>query len=229
MQTYHYLLSFDEHCESYADIKGVIHAILSLEDQKHMHETMNIKQFLTYLDRYQEQFKNKSYFLLAFYILGYVNKSTSLVMDEYSKQIGLVGFNYEKIATILHQFVFDETKKHIILPFNFSQILSKFKITFKDQDWDMSKLIDFLQQEYVDFQYKDTLDKLVESFCGYLVNNCLNINQNTNVVITNLITKMQESLNNGIPDVQLYQDDELDDMDILPITNYRIQKIPFFE
>ena len=114
MQTYHYLLSFDEHCESYADIKGVIHAILSLEDQKYMHETMNIKQFLTYLDRYQEQFKNKSYFLLAFYILGYVNKSTSLVMDEYSKQIGLVGFNYEKIATILHQFVFDETKKHII-------------------------------------------------------------------------------------------------------------------
>jgi len=66
MQTYHYLLSFDEHCESYADIKGVIHAILSLEDQKYMHETMNIKQFLTYLDRYQEQFKNKSYFLKRF-------------------------------------------------------------------------------------------------------------------------------------------------------------------
>lgn len=226
MQTYHYLLSFDEHCESYADIKGAVNAILSLEDQKYMHEKMNIKRFLTYLDRYQEQFKNKSYFLLAFYMLGYINKNTSLVLDEYSKQIGLAGFNYEKIETILHQFVFDESLKHTILPSNFKQVLEKLHITFESQDLDMPKLIDFLKQ---DFQYQDALDKLVDSFCGYLINDLLNMIQNTNVVFTNLITEMQKSLNNDVSDVQLYQDDELDDMDILPITNYRIQKIPFFE
>ena len=124
MQTYHYLLSFDEHYESHVDIKGAIHAILSLEDQKYIYEKMNIKQFLTYLDKYQEKFKNKSYFLLAFYMFGYINKNTSLILDEYAKQIGLAGFNYEKISTILHQFVFDETKKHTILPSNFSQVLS---------------------------------------------------------------------------------------------------------
>lgn len=229
MQTYHYLLSFDENCESYADIKLAVQKMLSLEQQKYMSKRMHIEQFLTYLDRYQEQFKNKSYFLLAFYMLGYVNKSISLILDDYSEKIGLTGFNYEEIKNLLHQFVFHETLKNKILPSNFKQVLEKFYITFEDQDFDMSKIIDFLQKEYVDFQYKDTLDKLVELFCGYLINDYLNINQNTNVVVTNLITKMQESLNSGISDVQLYQDDELDDMDILPITNYRIRKIPFFE
>ena len=229
MQTYHYLLSFNEHCESYADIKLAVQKILSLEEQKYMHEKMNIKQFLTYLDKYQEKFKNKSYFLLAFYMLGYINKSTSLIMNDYSEKIGFTGFNYEEIKNILHQFIFHETLKNKILPSNFKQILEKFYITFEGQDLDMPKIIDFLQQEYVDFQYQDILDKLVELFCGYLINDCLNINQNTNIVVTDLITKMQESLKSGISDVQLYQDDELDDMDILPITNYRIQKIPFFE
>ena len=166
---------------------------------------------------------------MAFYILGYVNKSISLILDDYSEKIGLTVFNYEEIKKLLHQFVFHETLKNKILPSNFKQVLEKFYITFENQDLDMSKIIDFLQKEYVDFQYKDTLDKLVELFCGYLINDYLNINQNTNIVVTNLITKMQESLNSGISDVQLYQDDELDDMDILPITNYRIQKIPFFE
>lgn len=52
--------------------------------------------------------------------------------------------------------------------------------------------------------------------------------QNTNVVFTNLITKMQKSLNDGIWDVQLYKDNELDNMNILLITNYRIQRIKFF-
>lgn len=229
MQTYHYLLSFDEHCESHVDIECAVHAILSLEDQKYMHEKMNIKRFLTYLDRYQEQFKNKSYFLLAFYMLGYINKNTSLMLDEYSKQIGLAGFNYEKIDTILHQFVFDEALKHSILPSNFKQVLEKLHITFESQDLDMPKLIDFLKQEYVDFQYQDSLDKFVDSFCGYLINDLLNMIQNTNVIFTNLITEMQKSLYNNVSDVRLYQDNELDDMDILPITNYRIQKIPFFE
>lgn len=229
MQTYHYLLSFDEHYESHVDIKGAIHAILSLEDQKYIYEKMNIKQFLTYLDKYQEKFKNKSYFLLAFYMLGYINKSISLIMNDYSEKIGFTGFNYEEIKNILHQFIFYETLKNKILPSNFKQILEKFYITFEGQDLDMPKIIDFLQQEYVDFQYQDILDKLVELFCGYLINDCLNINQNKNIVVTDLITKMQESLKSGISDVQLYQDDELDDMDILPITNYRIQKIPFFE
>ena len=229
MQTYHYLLSFDEHCESYADIKLAVQKILSLEEQKYMHEKMNIKQFLTYLDKYQEKFKNKSYFLLAFYMLGYINKSTSLIMNDYSEKIGFTGFNYEEIKNILHRFVFHETLNNKILPSNFKQVLEKFYITFEDQDLDMPKLIDFLKQEYIEFQYKETLDKLVELFCDYLINNCLNINQNTNIVVTDLIAKMQESLNSGISDVQLYQDDEFDDMDILPITNYRIQKIPFFE
>ena len=229
MQTYHYLLSFDKHYESHVDIKSAVHAVLSLEDQKYICEKTDIKRFLTYLNKYQEQFQNKSYFLLAFYMLGYINKNTSLIMEEYSKQIGLAGFNYEKIETMLHQFVFDEALKHTILPSNFKQVLKKLHITFEGQDLDMPKLIDFLQQEYVDVQYKDTLDKFVNLFCDYLINDLLNMIQNTNVVVANLITKMQESLNNGIADVQLYQDDELDDMDILPITNYRIQKIPFFE
>lgn len=229
MQTYHYLLSFDENCESYANIKLAVQKILSLEQQKYMSKRMHIEQFLTYLDRYQEQFKNKSYFLLAFYMLGYINKSTSLIMNEYSEKIGFTGFNYEEIQNILHRFVFHEALENKILPSNFKQVLEKFYITFEGQDLDMPKIIDFLQQEYVDFQYQDILDKLVELFCGYLINDCLNINQNTNIVVTDLITKMQESLKSGISDVQLYQDDELDDMDILPITNYRIQKIPFFE
>lgn len=229
MQTYHYLLSFDKHYESHVDIKGAVHAVLSLEDQKYMCEKTDIKRFLTYLDKYQEQFDNKGCFLLAFYMLGYINKNTSLIMDEYSKQIGLAGFNYEEIQNLLHRFVFHETLNNKILPSNFKQLLEKCHITFEGQDLNMQKLIDFLKQEYVDFQYQDALDKLMDSFCGYLINDLLNMIQNTNVVVANLITKMQESLNSGISDVQLYQDDELDDMDILPITNYRIQKIPFFE
>ena len=229
MQTYHYLLSFDEHCESYADIKLAVQKILSLEEQKYMHEKMNIKQFLTYLDKYQEKFKNKNYFLLAFYMLGYINKSTSLIMNEYSKQICLAGFNYEEIQNLLHRFVFHETLNNKILPSNFKQVLEKFHMTFAGQDLDMSKIIDFLQQEYFGYQYQYTLDKLVDLFCGYLINDLLNMIQNTNVVFKNLITEMQKSLNNDVSGVQLYQDDELDDMDILPITNYRIQKIPFFE
>ena len=228
MQTYHYLLSFDKHCESHVDIKGAVHAVLSLEDQKYMCEKTDIKRFLTYLDKYQEQFKNKSYFLLAFYMLGYINKNTSLIMEEYSKQIGLVGFNYEKIETILHQFVFDETQKREILLPNFHQVLRKFKTVFDSQDFDMAKIIDFVKQEYIESQYNETLDNFVDLFKDYLINNCLNMIQNTNVVFTNLITKMQKSLNDGILDVQLYKDNELDNMNILPITNYRIQRIKFF-
>ena len=72
------------------------------------------------------------------------------------------------------------------------------------------------------------MDKFVDLFKDYLINNCLNMIQNTNVVFTNLITKMQKSLNDGILDVQLYKDNELDNMNILPITNYRIQRIKFF-
>ena len=66
MQTYHYLLSFDKHYESHVDIKSAVHAVSSLEDQKYMCEKTNIKRFLTYLDRYQKQFDNKGFFLLAF-------------------------------------------------------------------------------------------------------------------------------------------------------------------
>ena len=228
MQTYHYLLSFDKHYESHVDIKSAVHAVSSLEDQKYMCEKTNIKRFLTYLDRYQKQFDNKGCFLLAFYTLGYINKNTSLIMEEYSKQIGLTGFNYEEMKTRLHQFVFDETKKHTIIPSNFQQVLRKFKTVFDGQDFDMAKIINFVKQEYIESQYNEILDKSVDLFKDYLINSCLNMIQNTNVVFTNLITKMQKSLNDGILDVQLYKDNELDNMNILPITNYRIQRIKFF-
>lgn len=115
-----------------------------------MCEKTNIKRFLTYLDRYQKRFDNKGCFLLAFYTLGYINKNTSLIMEEYSKQIGLTGFNYEEMKTRLHQFVFEEAKKHTILPSNLQQVLRKFKTVFDGQDFDMAKIINFVKQEYIE-------------------------------------------------------------------------------
>ena len=50
--------------------------------------------------------KIRGLFLLAFYLIGYVNESTESIMEEYSKQIGFTGFDYEEIKTLLHNFVF---------------------------------------------------------------------------------------------------------------------------
>ena len=75
MQTYHYLLSFDENCESYADIKLAVQKMLSLEQQKYMSKRMHIEQFLTYLDRYQEQFKIKVIFYWLFIFLDMLIKA----------------------------------------------------------------------------------------------------------------------------------------------------------
>ena len=204
MPTYHYLLSSDDGLyELHSSIQKAIDKITLLENQKDENERTKIKQFLTYLDKYEKQFKNNGSFLLAFYLLGYVNENTESIMEEYSKQIGFTGFDYEEIKTLLHNFVFCESCEQHILP-------SKFQQTSED---------------------KEKLDKLVDLFYDHLSNCLLNFIQNTNVIFTELIAKMQKALENGKKHVSLYEHDIMEcyneKLDILDIANYRIEKIPF--
>ena len=232
MQTYHYLLSSDGGLyELHSSVQKAIDKITSLENQKDENERTKIKQFLTYLDKYAKQFKNNGSFLLAFYLLGYINESTESIMEEYSKQIGFTGFDYEEIKTILHNFVFCESCEQQILPSKFKQTLEKFYSTFSEKDCNMAAIIDFVENTYTEAEDKEKLDKLVDLFYDHLSNCLLNFIQNTNVIFTELITKMQKSLENGEKDVSLYEHDIMEcyneKLDILDIENYRIEKIPF--
>lgn len=232
MPTYHYLLSSDDGLyELHSSVQKAIDKITSLENQKDENERTKIKQFLTYLDKYAKQFKNNGSFLLAFYLLGYINESTESIMEEYSKQIGFTGFDYEEIKTILHNFVFCESCEQQILPSKFKQTLEKFYSTFSEKDCNMAAIIDFVENTYTEAEDKEKLDKLVDLFYDHLSNCLLNFIQNTNVIFTELITKMQKSLGNGEKDVSLYEHDIMEcyneKLDILDIENYRIEKIPF--
>ena len=232
MQTYHYLLSSDDGLyELHSNVQKAIDKITSLENQKDETKRTQIKQFLTYLDKHEEQFKNKGEFLLAFYLLGYVNESIEFIMEEYSKQIGFTGFDYEEIKTILHNFVFCESCEQQILPSKFKQTLEKFYSTFSEKDCNMAAIIDFVENTYTEAEDKEKLDKLVDLFYDHLSNNLLNFIQNTNIIFTELIAKMQKSLENGEKDVSLYEHDIMEcyqeKLDILDIANYRIEKIPF--
>lgn len=232
MQTYHYLLSSDDGLyELHSSVQKAIDKITSLENQKNENERNKIKQFLTYLDKYGKQFENKGAFLLAFYLLGYVNESTDSIMEEYSKQIGFTGFDYEEIKTLLHNFVFCESCEQQILPSKFKQTFEKFRSTFSEKDYNMAKIIDFVENTYTESEDKEKLDKLVDLFYDHLSNCLLNFIQNTNVIFTELIAKMQKSLGNSEKDVSLYEHDIMEyyneKLDILDIQNYRIEKIPF--
>lgn len=232
MQTYHYLLSSNGGLyELHSSVQKAIDKITSLENQKDENNRAKIKQFLTYLDKYEKQFKNKGAFLLAFYLLGYVNESTESIMAEYSKQIGFTGFDYEEIKTLLHNFVFYESCEQQILPSKFQQTLEKCHSTFSEKDYNMAEIVDFVENTYIKSEDKEKLNKLVDLFYDDLSNRMLNLIQNTNVIFTELIAKMQKSLKNGEKDVSLYKHDIMDcddvELAILPIENYRIEKIPF--
>ena len=232
MHTYHYLLSSDDGLyELHSSVQKAIDKITSLENQKDENERTKIKSFLTYLDKYEKQFKNNGSFLLAFYLLGYVNESTESIMEKYSKQIGFTGFDYEEIKTLLHNFVFCESCEQQILPSKFQQTFEKFRSTFSEKDYNMSAIIDFVEKTYTESEDKEKLDKLVDLFYDHLSNCLLNFIQNTNVIFTELIAKMQKSLENGEKDVSLYEHDIMEcyqeKLDILDIANYRIEKIPF--
>lgn len=232
MPTYHYLLSSDDGLyELHSSIQKAIDKITLLENQKDENERTKIKQFLTYLDKYEKQFKNNGSFLLAFYLLGYVNENTESIMEEYSKQIGFTGFDYEEIKTLLHNFVFCESCEQHILPSKFQQTFEKFRSTFSEKDYNMAAIIDFLEKTYTESEDKEKLDKLVDLFYDHLSNCLLNFIQNTNVIFTELIAKMQKALENGKKHVSLYEHDIMEcyneKLDILDIANYRIEKIPF--
>ena len=232
MSTYHYLLSSDDGLyELHSSVQKAIDKIISLENQKDENNRTKIKQFLTYLDRYEKQFKNKEAFLLAFYLLGYVNESTESIMEKYSKQIGFTGFDYEEIKTLLHNFVFCESCEQQILPSKFKQTLEKFYSTFSEKDYNMVAIIDFVENTYTEAEDKGKLDKLVDLFYDDLSDRMLNLIQNTNVIFTELIAKMQKALENGKKYVSLYEHDIMEcyneKLDILDIANYRIEKIPF--
>ena len=228
MQTYHYLLSSDDGLyELHSNVQKAIDKITSLENQKDETKRTQIKQFLTYLDKHEKQFKNKGAFLLAFYLLGYVNENTESIMEEYSNQISLTGFDYEEIKNLLHNFVFYESLEQKILPSNFQKTLEKIHVTFSNEDYHMEKIIDFLEQTYTESDDKKKMDQLADLIDDYLSNRMLNLIQNTNVIFTELIVKMKKSLENGEKDVSLYEQQFIDELDILPIENYRIEKIPF--
>lgn len=232
MSTYHYLLSSDDGLyELHSSVQKAIDKIISLENQKDENNRTKIKQFLTYLDRYEKQFKNKEAFLSAFYLLGYVNESTESIMEKYSKQIGFTGFDYEEIKTLLHNFVFCESCEQQILPSKFKQTLEKFYSTFSEKDYNMVAIIDFVENTYTEAEDKGKLDKLVDLFYDDLSDRMLNLIQNTNVIFTELIAKMQKALENGKKYVSLYEHDIMEcyneKLDILDIANYRIEKIPF--
>lgn len=232
MQTYHYLLSSDDGLyELHSSVQKAIDKITSLANQKDENERTKIKRFLTYLDKHEKQFKNKGAFLLAFYLIGYVNESTESIMEEYSKQIGFTGFDYEEIKTLLHNFVFCESCEQQILPSKFQQTFEKFRSTFSEKDYNMAAIIDFVEKTYTESEDKEKLDKLVDLFYDHLSNCLLNFIQNTNVIFTELIAKMQKSLENGGKDISLYEHDIMEcyneKLDILDIANYRIEKIPF--
>ena len=228
MQTYHYLLSSDDGLyELHSNVQKAIDKITSLENQKDETKRTQIKQFLTYLDKHEKQFKNKGAFLLAFYLLGYVNESIEFIMEKYSKQIGFTGFDYEEIKNLLQNFVFYESLEQKILPSNFQKTLEKIHVTFSNEDYNMEKIIDFLEQTYTESDDKKKMDQLADLFYDYLSNRMLNLIQNTNVIFTELIVKMKKSLENGEKDVSLYEQEFIDELDILPIENYRIEKIPF--
>lgn len=228
MQTYHYLLSSDDGLyELHSNVQKAIDKITSLENQKDETKRTQIKQFLTYLDKHEKQFKNKGAFLLAFYLLGYVNENTESIMEEYSNQISLTGFDYEEIKKLLHNFVFYESLEQKILPSNFQKTLEKIHVTFSNEDYHMEKIIDFLEQTYTESDDKKKMDQLADLIDDYLSNRMLNLIQNTNVIFTELIVKMKKSLENGEKDVSLYEQEFIDELDILPIENYRIEKIPF--
>ena len=95
----------------------------------------------------------------------------------------------------------------------------------------MAEIVDFVENTYIKSEDKEKLNKLVDLFYDDLSNRMLNLIQNTNVIFTELITKMQKSLKNGEKDVSLYKHDIMDcddvELAILPIENYRIEKIPF--
>lgn len=232
MHTYHYLLSSDDGLyELHSSIQKAIDKITLLENQKDENERTKIKQFLTYLDKYEKQFKNNGSFLLAFYLLGYVNENTESIMEEYSKQIVFTGFDYEEIKTLLHNFVFCESCEQQILPSKFQQTFEKFRSTFSEKDYNMAAIIDFVEKTYTESEDKEKLDKLVDLFYDHLSNCLLNFIQNTNVIFTELIAKMQKALENGKKHVSLYEHDIMEcyneKLDILDIPNYRIEKIPF--
>lgn len=232
MQTYHYLLSSDDGLyELHSSIQKAINKITSLENQKDENERTKIKRFLIYLDKYEKQFKNNGVFLLAFYLLGYINERTESIMEEYSKQIDFTGFDYEEIKTLLHNFVFCESYEQQILPSKFKQTLENFYSTFSEKDYNMAAIIDFVEKTYTESKDKEKLDKLVDLFYDHLSHCLLNFIQNTNVIFTELIAKMQKSLENGEKDVSLYKHDIMEcydeKLDILDIENYRIEKIPF--
>lgn len=232
MQTYYYLLSSDDGLyELHSSIQKAIDKITLLENQKDENERTKIKQFLTYLDKYEKQFKNNGSFLLAFYLLGYVNENTESIMEEYSNQIGFTGFDYEEIKTLLHNFIFCESCEQQILPSKFQQAFEKFRSTFSEKDYNMAKIIDFVKNTYTASEDKEKLDKLADLFYDHLSNNLLNFIQNTNVIFTELIAKMQKALENGKKYVSLYEHDIMEyyneKLDILDIANYRIEKIPF--
>lgn len=238
MQAYYLLSSTDGLYELHSSIPKVIDKITSRESQKDTEERIQIKQFLTYFNEYQKKFKNKGVFLLSFYLLGYTNESIESIMEKYSKEIGLTGFNYEEMKTVLHQFVFHETLKHKILPSNFKKTLENFYVTFSNEDYNMTKIIDFVEKTYTKSEDKEKLDKLADLFYDDLSDRVLNLIQNTNILFTALLAKMQKTLEEGKQNVDLYQHDiyetikhdgfsEFEDAEFLDITNYHIEKIPF--
>ena len=64
MQTYHYLLSSDDGLyELHSSIQKAINKITSLKTKKMKMKELESNGFLTYLDKYEKQFKNNGAFL----------------------------------------------------------------------------------------------------------------------------------------------------------------------